>query len=62
MSVFSLSAKVELSGMAVVAECEEDARHIAQEMIEQFGFMECQCEGITTDIDSIREVPEEEFL
>lgn len=62
MSVFTLSAKVGLSGMAVVAECEEDARHIAQEMIEQFGFIECQCDGITTDVDSIREVPVEEIL
>ena len=62
MSIFSLSAKVELSGMAVVAECEEDARYIAQEMIEQFGFLECQCDGITTDIDSVYEIPEEEIL
>ena len=62
MSIFSLSAKVELSGMAVVAECEEDARHIAQEMIEQLGFLECRCDGITTDIDSVYEIPEEEIL
>ena len=62
MSIFSLSAKVELSGMAVVAECEEDARYIAQELIEQFGFLECQCDGITTDIDSVYEIPEEEIL
>lgn len=48
--------------MAVVAECEEDARHIAQEMIEQFGFLECRCDGITTDIDSVYEIPEEEIL
>ena len=62
MSIFSLSAKVELSGMAVVAECEEDARHIAQEMIEQFGFLECRCDGITTDIDSVNEIPDEEIF